>query len=409
MSLRRAAPTRVAALVSGAVLLAGCASGGAHQARPAPAAAKSVTSPPAPTSAPVVTPSPTPRPKPKPKPVKAVKPDALGAKRVIPVPTSLADQQEHRLLAVDDQVTLLDSGPDGTPRPLLLVLHGLGETALEMRQQTGFTALAALDGFDVAYPNAPQDPAFVTTAAVEAPEAMPAAALSPTPSVTPSATPAPSPTASPSPSRTVTPAPSRPPSPRPTPKPTPSATPSPTPSPSKRPSPLVAGTRAWNAGICCALALRNDVGYLVDVVHAVEASVPVDTTRVYVVGFSNGGMMALRAICSAPFVFAAAGSVSGPFLGTTCDRPIWRHIAAATDPVVPVLGGIAPGAPAFGIARDWCGCDWPATTSEQARFGPFVSVYISPTGGHTWPTPTSSNWDFDPERDLWGYVSRFHF
>jgi len=31
----------------------------------------------------------------------------------------------------------------------------------------------------------------------------------------------------------------------------------------------------------------------------------------HIVGFSNGGMMALRAICSAPETFAAAGSVSG--------------------------------------------------------------------------------------------------
>jgi poly(3-hydroxybutyrate) depolymerase len=170
----------------------------------------------------------------------------------------------------------------------------------------------------------------------------------------------------------------------------------------------VAGTRAWNAGICCALALRNDVGYLVDVVHAVEASVPVDATRVYVVGFSNGGMMALRAICSAPETFAAAGSVSGPFLGTTCEKAVWRHIAAAPDPIVPPAGGVSPGAPALGVARDWCGCDWPSTDTERDRFGPFVSVYVSPTGGHSWPTPTSTNWAFDPERDLWDYVSRFH-
>jgi poly(3-hydroxybutyrate) depolymerase len=344
-------------------------------------------------------------------------PDALGAKRVIPVPKAIAAQQQHKLLAVDGQVTLLDAAPGTAARPLLLVLHGMGEDAVEMRAQTGFTALAALNGFDVAYPNAPQDPAVttvaletmafetvattVTTGPTAAPVSLPASPTGPPP---PSATPAPSPTkASPTPARTQTP------TPRPSVTPTHKPTPTPTPTPTKRPSPLVAGTRAWNAGICCALALRNDVGYLVDVVHSVEASVPVDPARVYVVGFSNGGMMALRAICSAPSVFAAAGSVSGPFLGTSCDRPIWRHIAAAQDPVVPPGGGIAPGAPALGVARDWCGCDWPATTTEQARFGPFVSVYVAPSGGHSWPTPTSTNWAFDPEGDLWGYVSRFHF
>ncbi len=100
------------------------------------------------------------------KPQKASSPDSLGARRVIPVPKAVALQQQHRLLAVDGQATLLDAAPGIYPRPLLLVLHGMGESALTMRQQTGFTALAALDGFDVAYPDAPEDPAITTSAAV---------------------------------------------------------------------------------------------------------------------------------------------------------------------------------------------------------------------------------------------------
>jgi predicted esterase len=408
MRSRRAGLAHVAALLSCAGLVAACAGGGAHnsQAKPSePAVSPSISV--APSTAP-------------PKAKKVSSPDSLGAKRVIPVPKSLAAQQLHRLLAVDGQTTLLDAGPGTKARPLLLVLHGMGEDAVEMRSQTGFTALAALTGFDVAYPNAPQDPGATTVAVLtRASVKVPAVTATPTvsPSVSPSTTPTPTPTHSPTPSpskasptplRTATPTPTRT-IVRPTVKPSPSPKkrPRPTPAP-KRPSPLVAGTRAWNAGMCCALALRNDVGYLVDVVHAVEASVPVDLTRVYVVGFSNGGMMALRAICSAPETFAAAGSVSGPFLGTTCEKAVWRHIAAAPDPIVPPAGGVSPGAPALGVVRDWCGCTWPSTETERARFGPFASVYVSPTGGHSWPTPTNANWSFDPERDLWGYVSRFH-
>jgi predicted esterase len=399
----------VAALLSCAGLVAGCAgSGSSHRAQSTPAISPSATPSTAPTSAP-------------PKAKKVRSPDSLGAKRVIPVPKSLAQQQLHRLLAVDGQTTLLDAGPGAKARPLLLVLHGMGEDAVEMRQQTGFTALAALTGFDVAYPNAPEDPSAQTVAAIIRPASVQAPAVNPIPTASPSVTPTPKTTpthtptptpskATPTPVRTATPTPNRTTvhptvKPTPTPKKRPKPTPTPTP---KRPSPLVAGTRAWNAGACCALALRNDVGYLVDVVHAVEGSVPVDPTRVYVVGFSNGGMMALRAVCSAPETFAAAGSVSGPFLGTTCEKAVWRHIAAAPDPIVPPAGGVSPGAPALGVVRDWCGCTWPSTDTERARFGPFASVYVSPTGGHSWPTPTSGNWAFDPERDLWGYVSRFH-
>ena len=378
---------RTAALIVGAVLVAGCASGGTHRAEPVPRAAPTSAAPTStiPSStAPSKFPSKAPS-----QPRKASSPDSLGARRVIPVPRAVAVQQQHRLLAVDGQATLLDAAPGIYPRPLLLVLHGMGESALTMRQQTGFTALAALDGFDVAYPDAPEDPAVTTTAAVfvrsravvaGSASAAPTATPAPTPSAaapTPTRTPTPSPTLTPSKSPSKTPVPSQSHKPTPAPKPRPSATPTPT----KRPSPLVAGRRAWNAGICCALALRNDVGYLVDVVNAVSQAVPVDATRVYVVGFSNGGMMALRAICSAPDVFAAAGSVSGPFLGTTCARPIWRHIAAAADPIVPVFGGISAAAPELGVVRDWCGCTWPATTTEQARYGTFASVYVSPTGG----------------------------
>ena len=412
----RSGSARTAALLTGAVLVAGCASGAVHRAHPVPRAAPTSAAPTSPVPgslAPSRSPSKAPV-----KPHKASSPDSLGARRVIPVPKAVAVQQQHRLLAVDGQATLLDAAPGIYPRPLLLVLHGMGESALTMRQQTGFTALAALDGFDVAYPDAPEDPAITTAAAVfvrsravvaQPASAAPTATPTPTPSAaspTPAHTPTPTPKATPTPSKS----PSKTPPPSASHKPTPSPKPSPraTPTPKKRPSPLVAGRRAWNAGICCALALRNDVGYLVDVVNAVSQAVPVDATRVYVVGFSNGGMMALRAICSAPDVFAAAGSVSGPFLGTSCARPIWRHIAAAADPIVPVFGGISLTVPELGTVRDWCGCTWPATTTERARYGAFASVYISPTGGHTWPTPTSANWAFDPERDLWGYVSRFH-
>lgn len=417
--------TRVALTTVLAALLVGCAGGTSprHPVKPPPSSAPSVATTTQPTRPPLRAKSPT-------------SPDTLGARRVITVPTAIAQKQLHRLMAVDDEAVLLDAESDARPRPLLVVLHGLGEDAGEMRRQTGFTALAALTGFDVVYPDAPQDPAAQPTTAtlsVVIHDAVGAATASPSvsPAIpppvssvtpTPPSSPAPTPRRSPSSTRTVAPMPARTIPVAPTtsvPHPTPASVapseskrPAPAPAPPEkkgRPSPLKAGTRAWNAGSCCAVPTRNDVGYLVDVVHAVEGSVPVDPSRVYIVGFSNGGMMALDAICSAPSVFAAAGSVSGPFLGTSCARPIWRHIAAAPDEVVPTAGGIPPGVPALGVVSDWCGCSFPATTTEAARFGFFASVLISPTGNHSWPTPGGSGWSFDPERDLWNYVSKFHF
>jgi polyhydroxybutyrate depolymerase len=83
---------------------------------------------------------------------------------------------------------------------------------------------------------------------------------------------------------------------------------------------------SWNAGVCCgdAHAQRvDDVGFLIHVVHLVQQLRPIDLDRVYLAGFSNGGMMALKAVCDRPDVFAAAVSVSGT-LQTPCvgRRPV---------------------------------------------------------------------------------------
>ena len=53
--------------------------------------------------------------------------------------------------------------------------------------------------------------------------------------------------------------------------------------------------RHWNAGWCCAKAAKNDVddiGYVERVFDQVAARWPVDRNRVFVVGYSNGGMLA---------------------------------------------------------------------------------------------------------------------
>ncbi len=84
------------------------------------------------------------------------------------------------------------------------------------------------------------------------------------------------------------------------------------------------------------------------------------------------------------------------------------YVLRCADAAVPVGGGVPPGLPELGIVKDRCGCAFPATTTDTARFGAFASVVIAPTGGHFWPTPGSASWPFDPERDLWGYVSRVH-
>ena len=270
-----------------------------------------------------------------------------------------------------------------TMRPLVLALHGLGSTGAQFEKDTGLDAFADSHGFVVAYPDAHVAP-HVPTA--------------PSPGPTVSTSPTVSPTAGP----------------------TPTHLPGGTLMQERAqfasefvegssPHDAVSTLRAWNAGDCCGASTADDVRYLRDVVTAVAKKTKIDLRRVYVIGLSNGGMMALRAICDAPSVFAAAGSVAGPYLGTTCARPIWKHLHGALDPVVPYRGGVPPGSTFLSVTPDWCLCSFPDSTTEPARFSPAtVSVTIVKTGVHDWPKLHDGAWNLDGNAALWNFISRYH-
>lgn len=158
------------------------------------------------------------------------------------------------------------------------------------------------------------------------------------------------------------------------------------------------GNLSWNAGGCCALAAADDVGYLRQVLADVRRHTAVDAHRVYVIGMSNGGMLALRAICDAPSVFAAAGSVAGPRLQPTCGRAIWRHLHGSSDTIVPLHGGLT----------SWNPVPFPDSTTETARFGGFASVGIVNGAQHTWPRVDEGNWHLDGLTDIWAHIAPFH-
>ena len=105
--------------------------------------------------------------------------------------------------------------------------------------------------------------------------------------------------------------------------------------------------------------------------------------RVYVVGMSNGGMMALQALCSEPDLFAAAVSVAGPYLGTICPRHTWLHLAGTADTIVPIHGGNS-------AVASVCTCTFPATTTEAQRF-PGAQVRLVTGANHTWPQATDNS------------------
>lgn len=151
----------------------------------------------------------------------------------------------------------------------------------------------------------------------------------------------------------------------------------------------VAGT--WNAGGCCR-PKANDMAYLdallAHVTDPVRSRTVIDPRRVFLTGFSNGGMMALRYACERSDVVAAVAAV-----GATVVSPCAPHSPVAVldvhgeiDRVVPLAGGRNA---AFLV-------DFPAVRPALRPFkayGDDVRVRVVPGVGHGWMTPETMYYD----------------
>jgi polyhydroxybutyrate depolymerase len=70
----------------------------------------------------------------------------------------------------------------------------------------------------------------------------------------------------------------------------------------------------FNAGNCCGTALDehvDDVAFARALIEDLGRLVPIDHSRIFVTGMSNGGMMSYRLACEAADLFAAAAPVAG--------------------------------------------------------------------------------------------------
>jgi polyhydroxybutyrate depolymerase len=171
-----------------------------------------------------------------------------------------------------------------------------------------------------------------------------------------------------------------------------------------------AGLRgSWNAGACCGDSHAqqvDDVGFLVHVLDTVALIRPIDLDRVYLAGFSNGAMMALKAECDRPDVFAGAVSVSGTLLAPCAGpRPVnAMMIHGLQDRTVPYFGErrsaflgvpVTPVPTAAGrlAARSSCTARRTTSAGRYTRLqyvgcarGASVQLLTVPAMGHRWPT-----------------------
>jgi polyhydroxybutyrate depolymerase len=156
-----------------------------------------------------------------------------------------------------------------------------------------------------------------------------------------------------------------------------------------------------------------DLAFVEQLIDEVERRMCIDQSRIYLTGFSMGGMMTMLLACRQPERYAAIAPVAGEIEITDCpsDRPPLLafhgtadtvvHFDGTLDPNVAVLAPYPNDPPRDEIVRRWAdanGCTLPATDTplppdveEQAYTCPpsgSVEMYVIEGGGHTWPGST---------------------
>ncbi len=182
----------------------------------------------------------------------------------------------------------------------------------------------------------------------------------------------------------------------------------------------------------------DDVGFLAKLIDTATAQYPIDATRVYVAGMSNGGFMATRLACERPELVAAVASVAASMRtsqAAACAPAIgvpMVQILGTNDPYVAYNArlGLLSARETFDHWRGINHCDLSAvdetalpdtvndgTTTVVSRgvdCGADTALYTVNGGGHTWPqwTPTISPYslgrvakDFSGNEAIWSFFS----
>lgn len=173
--------------------------------------------------------------------------------------------------------------------------------------------------------------------------------------------------------------------------------------------------RSWNAGDCCGPAYRanvNDVAFIQKVVSQVlAANADANPSRVFAVGFSNGGRMAYKLACDLPGTFAGfAAAEAVPVETCTSLHPTDITIVAQQDD--PYLTIDANQRPKYrdghveptvaSVIAHWTALDGCADHYIETYYGEAIVktwdcarntrlTYVwYPEGAHTWRAPTST-------------------
>jgi polyhydroxybutyrate depolymerase len=163
--------------------------------------------------------------------------------------------------------------------------------------------------------------------------------------------------------------------------------------PNGTPGARVPGELAWNAGECCGTPARtglDDVAFIDELITNVEVHFHTDPERVFVAGYSNGGMLSYRLVCELGERVAGIADVSGAFNVPECAAPAPTAVLiihGTADSVVPYDGG--------------------ATSAEVAeRFGAWTNASVA-AAVDSWAT--TNECDLEPVATTRGAVTTSRF
>jgi polyhydroxybutyrate depolymerase len=107
--------------------------------------------------------------------------------------------------------------------------------------------------------------------------------------------------------------------------------------------------QTWNAGDCCGPAVQknvNDIVFIESLIKHLKNSLSIDKRRVFVIGHSNGGMLAFKLACELSDEISGIG-VQSASLGINQCQPTFPvsvvHIHGTSDNNFPIDGGVGSG------------------------------------------------------------------
>lgn len=210
--------------------------------------------------------------------------------------------------------------------------------------------------------------------------------------------------------------------------------------------------KSWNSGMPTPANLLgiNDVGFINQLCDYMIANYPVEPTKIYATGHSNGGFMTSRLACELSKRIAAIAVSSATIEQTTvfpnCNpgRPVPAiYMHGTLDPFVPILGGnVTIGSEGLLVSHFEAIAKWVSvnncnttpiitdlpdiandgTTIKEKQYingtnGSEVVSYVILNGGHTWSQGNSglpesvvgkTSQDMNACEVVWAFFKRFH-